>query len=148
MTDLNQSAAWSMAKFYFSVNLGAPGLTGSFQEVIGLDLNSPENQAGEPFTLQKMPGSEPEGTLILKKGIFMDYPTFRQFEEVIRNEITWPQTVIIQLSEEEGDELMTWSLSNAWPVSFVHKARSQDADGIAIETMELKYRNITIGGSK
>ena len=120
MTNQTQSdSPWPLPKFFFQVILGSPGTAVSFQEVSGLDTEPPavEYRAGNSgvFAPIKMPGLAKVSSVTLRKGTFANDDNFWQWYEAIQANTSKREDVTIQLLDETGNPVMTWTLRNAWP---------------------------------
>ncbi len=147
MAGEKQEAPWPVPKFYFNVTLGDKGEI-AFQEVSGLDTEHEliEYRAGnsKEFSTVKMPGMRKASDVTLKKGMFADDTAlFSYFAEVTMNTVA-RQTVTIQLLDETGSTLFTWTLKNAWPLKFTGTDLNAQNSEVAIEELVLAHEGLTM----
>lgn len=137
---------WPMPKFSFIVNFEGSIQNASFQEVSGLDMEAQiiEYRQGDSpiFSTQKMPGLVKFGNVTLKKGIFMNDNTFFDWYAAVKMNTVKRSTVTIQLVDEGGNALMTWSLQNAWPTKVTVTDLKSDGNEVAVETIELAHEGL------
>jgi len=147
MAGEKQEAPWPVPKFYFNVTLGDKGEI-AFQEVSGLDTEHEliEYRSGnsKEFSTVKMPGMRKASDVTLKKGMFADDTAlFSYFAEVTMNTVA-RQTVTIQLLDETGNTLFTWTLKNAWPLKFTGTDLNAQNSEVAIEELVLAHEGLTM----
>jgi phage tail-like protein len=143
-----QGSIWPLPKFYFTVKLGSQDNTVSFQEVSGLETETQiiEYRHGDSkqFSTVKMPGIAKTGKVTLKKGVFVKDNNFFYWFAAIKMNTIKRETVTIQLLDENGAPVMTWTLSNAWPVKISSTDLKSDTNEVAVETLELAHEGITV----
>ena len=141
-------SVWPLPKFYFSVQLGSQHNAVSFQEVSGLDAETQpiEYRHGDSkqFSSVHIPGIAKAGNVTLKKGVFVKDNNFFKWYNAVKMNTIKRETVTIQLLDENGNPVMTWTLTNAWPVKITGTDLKTDADEVAIETLELAHEGISI----
>ncbi|NHQ59570.1 phage tail protein [Chlorobium sp. BLA1] len=123
----------------------------SFQEVTGLDMQTEpiEYRQGEKppitstFATIKMPGIR-RGHVILKKGVFRgERSLLSWFSEMKMNTIK-RKPVTITMLDEQGEPVMVWKMSNAWPVKISSPDLKASGNEVAIESIELAHEGVTI----
>lgn len=140
---------WPIPKFYFTVDMGSDSGIGEvpFQEVSGMELESEiiEYRAGNDkrFTMAKMPGMVKSGNVTMKKGMFKDDLAFWEWYEKIKMNTIARTTVTINLLDETGAPLMTWTLANAWPTKITVTDLKADGNEVAVETIEIVHEGLT-----
>lgn len=139
---------WPVPKFYFRVRFGALKATVLFQEVSGLDTETQvieyRHQDHPGFSTVKMPGIAKTGNVTMKKGVFVkDHQFWDWFNQIKMNTIK-RETVTIQLLDEQGSPLMTWTLQNAWPTKITSTDVKSDGNEVAVETIEIAHEGLTI----
>jgi len=143
-----QDDTWPIPKFHFLVRLGSQGNEVAFQEVSGLETETQpiEYRHGDSklFTTIKMPGIAKSGSVTLKKGIFVNDNNFWRWHDSIKMDNIQRETVTIQLMDEAGSVVMSWTLANAWPTKILTINSEADATEIAVETLELNHEGLTI----
>ncbi|AFL81195.1 conserved hypothetical phage tail region protein [Aequorivita sublithincola DSM 14238] len=146
-----QDNPWLLPKFYFAVSLGSQNNIVSFKEVLGLDIKAQiiEYRHGDSpiFSTVKMPGITKFGSIIMKKGIFVNGTNFWEWYDAIKMNTVKRETVIIYLLDENGKPTMIWTLNNAWPTKITVVNMEADANEIAVETLELSHEGLTIQNS-
>lgn len=139
---------WPLPKFYFSVDLGGGMELASFQEVMGLDIESQiiEYRHGDSpqWSTIKMPGIIKSSNVTLKKGILVKDDQFYNWYSSIEMNTVKRTTVAIKLLDEEGNPTITWTLQNAWPTKITGTNLNADGNEVAIETIEIAHEGLVI----
>jgi phage tail-like protein len=146
-----ESGSFPIPKFYFSVDLFGNSEI-SFKEVTGLsqEYEMMEYREGKDmgFYTKKRLGMTKSSPVTLKKGIHSLDP---HLSNIINdagpleggNYDFWadgePGTVIIQLKNEKGSTIVTWTLTECIPTKMTFSDLASDSSEIAIEEMELNY---------
>ena len=148
MANESQDGSWPLPKFYFRVNLGSQDNTVSFQEVSGLDIETQpieyRHSDSKQFSTIKMPGIAKTGNVTLKKGIFVNDKNFWKWYNDIKMNTIKRETVTIQLLDETGSPVMTWTLANAWPIKITGTDMKSGANEVDVEILELNHEGLTI----
>ncbi len=144
-----ENAIWPMPKFYFKVLWGDTTLR--FSEVSGLDTETQiveyRHGDGKEFAIQKMPGIGGLGNVTMKSGVFLSGgPYLDWYSRIQLNTINKRQTIIIQLLDEEGRPIMTWTLHNAWPTKITSTDPESDGEETAIDTLEVAFERLEVAG--
>jgi phage tail-like protein len=143
-----QGAAWPMPKFRFEVDLGTAFTKVAFQEVSGMDVESPiieYRKSNSPlFSVLKMPGIIKYGNVTLKRGVFVNDNAFWNWHQQIKMNTIKRMTVIIKLLDENGGVTMQWTLHNAWPTKITSTDLKSDGNEVAIDTIEIAHEQLTI----
>jgi len=143
-----QGSNWPLPKLYFTVHLGSQDNEASFQEVSGLDIEPQviecRHNDSVKFSTIDMPGITKKGNVTLKKGLFINDINFRKWYDAIKMNTIKKETVIIQLLDEAGSLVVTWTLDNAWPTKVTATDMKSDANEVAVETLELRHEGLTI----
>ena len=140
-------SSWPIPKFHFHVTFGDHG-EATFQEISGLDTEYDviEYRAGNSidFSTVKMPGVRKTSDVTLKRGFFASGTALENyFMEVKMNTIA-RETVTIQLLDEEGKALFTWTLANAWPMKVSGTDLPGEDGEMAIEEIVLAHEGVTM----
>ncbi len=139
---------WPLPKFYFRVQFGALKDTVFFQEVSGLDTEAQvieyRLQDNPVFSTVKMPGMKKASNVTMKKGVFVKDNKFWDWFNQIKMNTIKRETVTIQLLDEQGSPVMTWTLQNAWPTKITATDLESNANEVAIETIEIAHEGLTI----
>jgi len=144
--------SWPVAKFYFSVDLGS-GVELGFQGMEGLSATVEPYEfrdgSSSAFHKEKRPGLVSYDPVTLKKGMFMSDTALYKWFDTVRGG-TWDmRNVTIKLKDEQGSDVFTWTLKNAFPTKCTPTSLdANDADEVAIEELELTYQSweVTSGG--
>lgn len=135
---------WPVPKFNFEVSWGDVDL--GFQEVTGLEMETQfiEYRAGNDPELitQKIPGLKKHGNITLKKGVFENDTTFYDWYSDVQTNTERREDIIISLLNEESEPVMTWTVTNAFPVKISGPDLKSDANEVALETIELVHEGI------
>ncbi|MBC3832642.1 phage tail protein [Undibacterium amnicola] len=142
-----QSAnVWPLPKFYFRVKWDSNEM--SFQEVSGLDIQSEEikyRHGNSPvFSVIKMPGMKKYGNITMKKGVFKGDNKFWDWLNQIKLNTIKRVPVTISLLDEEGNDTMVWTLTNAWPTKISSTDLKSEGNEVAIESIEIVHEGLTI----
>ncbi|MBC3811468.1 MULTISPECIES: phage tail protein [Undibacterium] len=142
-----QSAnVWPLPKFYFRVKWDSNEM--SFQEVSGLDVQSEEikyRHGNSPvFSVIKMPGMKKYGNITMKKGVFKGDNKFWDWLNKIKMNTIKRVPVTISLLDEEGNDTMVWTLTNAWPTKISSTDLKSEGNEVAIESIEIVHEGLTI----
>ncbi len=137
---------WPAVKFAFSVNMGNTEIL--FQEVTGLSSETEiiEYRAGnsKQFSTVKMPGIKKYGNVTLKKGIFKDDKELWAMYNLVKMNTVERKNITINLLDEAQKIVMSWTLTNAFPVKMTVTDMKSDANEAAVETMELAHEGLTL----
>ncbi len=137
---------WPMPKFYFRVKWDSNEM--AFQEVSGLDIQSEEikyrHGNSKDFSVIKMPGMKKFGNITMKKGVFKGDNKFWDWLVQIKMNTIKRVPVTISLLDEEGNDTMVWTLTNAWPSKISSTDLKSEGNEVAIETIEIVHEGLTI----
>jgi phage tail-like protein len=147
MAGETENNIWPLPKFYFSVTFDN-GVTGSFQEVSGLETETKviEYRHGDNpiFSPIKMPGLARVGNVTLRKGIFAgDISFWSWYDQIVMNTIA-RATVVVNLLDQTGAPKYVWTLNNAWPTKLTGTDLKSEGNEVAIEGMELAFETLVI----
>lgn len=136
--------------FQFEVKLdGAADADAAFREVSGLEVEVQVEEiaeGGENRFVHKLPKPAKHPNLVLKRGIAASGSDLVKWcKEVIENDFMEPikpRNLVVNLLDAEHSPLVTWSLSNVWPLKW--KVADLDAmkNEVALETIELAYNTV------
>ena len=148
----SESPTWRLPKFRFEVDLGDELKGVPFQEVSGMDV---ENQVIEYrksntplFSTEKMPGIAKYGSVIMKRGVFVNDNTFWDLHSQIKMNSIKRRTILIKLLDENGKVTMQWTLNNAWITKIISTDLKSDGNEIAIDTLEIAHEQLIISNGK
>lgn len=142
------STEWPTPKFSFEMIID--GSKGFFTEVTGLDMESQgiEYRKGDSpnFSKIKMPGLQKVGNITLKRGVFKSDNKLWDWMNGIKMNTISRKNIIINLLDEEGRAVMTWTLQNAWPSKIQSANLKADGNEVAIESIEIAHEGLTVSG--
>ena len=130
----------------FAVEIVGVGDTIGFSEV---DLPSGEievieyREGNELSRTRKLPGLVKYPNVTLKRGITGNLELFNWWKSVRDGQIA-RRDVSIKLLDEQRQEVMRWSLRNAWPVKLEAGPLNAQANEVAIETLELAHEGFEL----
>ena len=147
--------SYPIPKFLFEVNVTdldlKNELTGGFTEVSGLDVETEllEYRAGNmpQFSKIKQAGMQKYSNITLKRGVFAQVNSFYTWwrSAVQESDTTnYHRNMTINLKNEKGEVVMTWTVTNAFPIKVQSTDLKADANEIAIESMELAIESLTM----
>lgn len=143
-----EGSTWPMPKFSFSVDLGDGMNDVSFQEVSGLESETQviEYRSGNSklFPTEKMPGIAKYGNVTMKRGVFVNDNTFRNWHAQISMNTIKRRTVFIKLLDENGKTVVTWQLNNAWPTKITSTDLKSDGNEVAVDTIEIAHEGLVM----
>jgi phage tail-like protein len=140
---------WPTPAFRFSVSIN--GDQCSFQEVTGLEIDTQliEYRQGnnKVFAPIKMPGIQKAGNVTLKKGIFLKDTIFWQWYSKFALNTIVRSSVVINLVDESGNPIMSWTLNNAFPVKVTSSDLRSEGNEVAVESLEIAYETLVVSSS-
>lgn len=137
---------WHSPTFRFMVSIN--GEQSSFQEVSGLDMETQpiEYRQGNSkiFSTIKMPGLKKVGNVTLKKGVFKQDSIFQEWYSKVKMNTISRSTVVINLLDENGSSVMSWTLNNAFPTKISGTDLKSEGNEVAVESVEIAYETLVI----
>ncbi len=132
-----------LTKFRFEVDWGGTKI--GFSEVSGLNVETEvieyRNGVTPGDTKVKQAGLKKYGNISLKRGMFEnDNEYFNWWRETFREE--YKRDITIKLLNESGSPVVSWSVSQAWPVKIDATDLKADGNEVAIESMELAHEGL------
>lgn len=127
-----------------------------FTEVSGLDYQVEviEYRDGtDPgLSKRKMPGLRKFSNVTLKRGVFKGLKDFYDWidggekanDKALVKRKDYRRTVTIMLLDEAATPLVSWTLSNAFPVKVQFSDMKSDANEVAVETVELAHEGLAV----
>lgn len=115
-----------------------------FREVSGYNasLDVVEYREGnETITPRKLPGLAKYGNISLKWGVTDSMDMYKWMEDCIAGKVT-RKTVTIIAIDEEGSDVATWQVIEAWPARYVAPDWNATASAVAIEALELAHEGM------
>jgi phage tail-like protein len=151
---------YPISKFRFKVSWDKQALSQAenigFTEVTGLDyqVDPIEYRDGidKNLSKRKMAGLRKFSNVTLKRGVFKGIADFYNWVDGGENSnanslVTrkdYRRNVTITLMDEAGIEVVSWTLTNAFPIKVQFNDMKADANEVAVETMELAHEGITV----
>lgn len=132
--------------FYFSVAFDLPGMSQTdirFSDVGGLSMELEQetvSEGGENRFSHKLPLRASYPDLILKRGLVSDSKLREWCRKAIQDFDIAPITVWLNLLNEEGEPLKSYSFINAWPKKWSCSDYNAQASEVVVETLELSYQ--------
>jgi phage tail-like protein len=136
--------------FNFLVNLGQgdpASVSGGFAEVSGLGMavepieyRNGNDKVNSP---RKLPGLVKTPDVTLRRGVIGNTALFSWLQNVANGTEDF-RTVVIQLLDEARNVVLTWTLSEAIPVSYHGPSLSAEKNAVAIEELTIACRSITV----
>lgn len=115
-----------------------------FREVSGYNasLDVVEYREGnETITPRKLPGLAKYGNITLKWGVTDSMDMYKWMEDSISGKTT-RKTVTIIAIDEEGADVATWQVLEAWPAKYSAPDWNATASAVAIESLELAHEGM------
>lgn len=140
------------ATFKFHVEIGEIK-EAAFSECSGLEIATDVfeyQEGGLNEYSHKLPGRTKLSNVTLKRGFATSNELYNWYSEMEQglltgDGITRKQVTIKFYSTAKQDELMRWTLNDAFPVKWVGPAFKADEAAVAIETLEFAHHGITLG---
>lgn len=146
----NQSAAWPQPKFSFKVVIGDQKEV-FFQEISGLEVETQQIEyrhgTSAQFSVAKMPGLVKAGNITMKKGVFVNDNKFWDWYKQISSTNIQRVPVTVQLLDESGNAMMTWTLNNAWITKITPVYPNHTRNELAVDTLEIAHEGMPIHNS-
>ncbi|UFJ38956.1 phage tail protein [Brevibacillus humidisoli] len=131
-------------KFRFRVEVDGIQQAG-FSEVSGFDasIDVVEYREGnEPITPRKLPGLAKYGNVTLKWGVTDSMDMYNWMQECIQGKVQRKTITIIAINEE-GSDVATWQVREAWPAKYTAPDFNGTASEVAIELLEMAHEGMT-----
>jgi phage tail-like protein len=142
-------ANYPLPKFHFNVEAG--DLKGGFTEVSGLTVETEAIEYREgnmpQFSKIKQAGMQKWSNITLKRGTFKGVNNFYDWWlSATKNPVpsSYQRNMIITLLNQSGEVVVTWNVTNAFPIKVQSTDLKGDGNEIAIETMEIVHEGLTI----
>ncbi|KQX56737.1 phage tail-like protein [Paenibacillus sp. V4I3] len=116
-----------------------------FSEISGFDasLSVIEYREGnETITPRKLPGLAKYGNISLKWGVTDSMDMYNWMSESIQGKVSRKTVTIIAINEE-GADVATWQVIEAWPSKYSAPSFKGTGNEIAIESLELAHEGMT-----
>jgi len=141
-------------KFYFSVSLLGSGtapasvtsIDSSFQEVSGIEAEfgvEEVSEGGENRFSHRLPKQAKYPPLILKRGVVTKSSALGDWVATTLNSTLSgpivPQSLMVLLLGPDGNPLLSWTFSNAWPLKWVTSSMNSTENDVLTESLEFSY---------
>jgi phage tail-like protein len=116
-----------------------------FSEVSGFDasIDIIEYREGDMTTTpRKLPGLSKYSNISLKWGVTDSMDMYEWLQECLEGTIT-RKTVTIIAIDEEGEDVATWQVMEAWPVKYTAPDFNATGAEVAIELLEMAHEGMT-----
>jgi phage tail-like protein len=116
-----------------------------FSEVAGFDASFDVVQyreGNEVITPRKLPGLARYGNITLKWGSSESMELYDWVQECINGTVERKTVTIIAIDEEGGD-VATWQVIEAWPTRYTAPGFNGSGSEVAIELLELAHEGMT-----
>jgi phage tail-like protein len=152
-------------KFYFSVSLLGSGtalaaltaIDSSFQEISGIEVEfgvEEVAEGGENRFVHRLPKQAKYPPLVLKRGIVTKDSMLGAWVELtLASPLSLPiipQNLLVTLLGPNGDPLVAWGFSNAWPLKWKTASLNSTENEVLTESLEFSYNyfiRTTLGSS-
>lgn len=130
--------------FSFRVTLtGIDGVNESdFQEVTGLNVKldvEEVKEGGENRFAHRFPSRPKYESVVLRRGMVTDSQLITWARQGTEQFTFAPKTMVISLLDENGANLASWNVVNAWPVALKMSDFKAQDNAIAVETLEVCF---------
>lgn len=130
----------------FRYRVEIEGITqAGFSEVSGYNtsLDVIEYREGnERTTPRKLPGLTKYGNITLKWGVTDSMDMYKWIENAVNGKIERKTVTIISINEE-GTDVATWQIIEAWPAKYTAPNFNAKGNEVAIESLELAHEGLT-----
>lgn len=116
-----------------------------FSEVSGFDasVNVIEYREGnETTTPRKLPGLTKYGNITMKWGVTDSMDMYNWLQECVQGTIQRKNVTIVAI-DEEGQDVATWQVIEAWPTKYTAPNFNGTGNEVAIELMEIAHEGMT-----
>lgn len=132
--------------FHFDVDWGEEKMV--FAEVSGLTMEAQAIEYRHGRQLDaipiQIPGLKKFSNITLKRGVTKGKNHyFNWINSVTLNKVT-RRDVTISMLDENDDPVVTWNVTNAWPVKIEGPGLKATGNEVAIESMELVHEGFTV----
>jgi phage tail-like protein len=145
-------SAYPLPVYNYKVEIGSTAV--AFSEVSGLSIAFEKTTYKESNTDRKAPGPRvmhmpsqaTPANVTLKRGVIrqQSVPTFFNWINSIRLNQIDKRDIYVRLCDEQGDAVITWKVTNAFPTKLDAPTFDANSNDVAIETMELMADGVFI----
>lgn len=137
-----------MPRFRFDVSWGTVAQNLSFSAVSGLQVDKDVQPSGIVHRLhakvQKALGLRNPGRVTLRNVIFPSDRVLSALYKQVKEKEVIGQTVVINLLNEDGQAVITWTLKNAWVSKLSFSDLRSDANELAEYSVEVVHDGIEL----
>jgi len=141
-------------KFYFSVSVLGSGtaaaavtpIDSSFQEVSGIEAEfgvEEVAEGGENRFSHRLPKQAKHPPLVLKRGIVTKDSVLGEWvAATVGSTLSTPiipQNLLVLLLAADGNPLVAWGFSNAWPLKWTTASLNSTENDVLTESLEFSY---------
>ncbi|MFT7160135.1 MAG: phage tail-like protein [Bacteroidia bacterium] len=131
----------------FDVQVGFfPGNDCNFSEVTGISKSITFDtvySGGDNSTQYHLPKTTTYEPLVLKRGIIPSFSLLYEWSNFTINggllSMIVPMPVVVKLLDEEGDALVSWMFSNAYPTKLEISEFKATENAVVVESITLNY---------
>ncbi len=131
--------------FRFTASFGDLG-TSSFRSVSGFSSNVDSSDYREGgfghLTKRKLPGLVSYDDITLEKGLYSNPLLYNFFNAYLEGNKFEPVNATITLYNNAGEPTASWSVINAWPMSYKSGDLNAEDSSILIESLTLAHEGI------
>ncbi|MDR1669894.1 MAG: phage tail protein [Oscillospiraceae bacterium] len=135
---------YPFTRFKYKVDFG--GSEAGFSEITGFDasIDIVEYREGNmtPPTPIKLPGLRKYSNIVFKWGLTSSMDAYNWMSPSFETDIE-RKTVSVTLLNENGEEVATWQIVQAWPVKYTGPEFNATSSEVAIEQLELAHEGLT-----
>ncbi|GBF34827.1 hypothetical protein DCCM_3947 [Desulfocucumis palustris] len=116
-----------------------------FSEVTGFDASIDVieyREGNEVITPRKLPGLAKYSNITLKWGVTDSMDMYNWISSAIEGTVE-RKTVTIIAIDEEGNDVATWQVIEAWPAKYTAPDFNGTGSEVAIESLELAHEGMT-----
>ena len=132
--------------FNFKVEFDGLSAT-NFSEVSGLTAegDSVDYREGTDrvLTVRKLTALRKYSNITLKRGYTSDTALWDWYKDIVNGK-TVRRNGTITLMDEEGSDVMRWTVENAWPNKIEGPSFNASGNEVAMETMELVHEGVVL----
>ena len=145
-------SAYPLPVYNYKVEIGSD--TVAFSEVSGLNVSfetstykeSPVESGTPGPRVMHMPAQAPAATVTLKKGVVRGASVGTLYDWISATQInqTEKKDIFIRLCDENGDPVISWKVTNAFPTKLEAPTFDANSNDAAVESMELTADSVAV----
>lgn len=116
-----------------------------FSEVSGFDASISVieyREGNEVTTARKLPGLTKYGNITLKWGVTDSMDMYTWLHDAVQGQIQRKNVTIVAI-DEEGNDVATWQVIEAWPAHYTAPNFNGTGNEVAIEQLEIAHEGMT-----